>query len=122
MKITDTKIDKELKAPPEGNHIEWDDKIPGFGVRITAKGVISFVLSYRFKGKKHRDTIARYDKQAVNDDHYMNAEDARSKALDLQKGIRNGIDPMDPEPETKSTKPGETTFSGLAAQYLEHAE
>jgi integrase len=122
MKITDTKIETELKVPPSGNHIEWDDKIPGFGVRITSNGVIAFVLSYRIKNRKRRYTIARYEKQAVNDDHYMNAEDARSKALELQKAIRNGIDPMDPEPEPVQAKPGETTFAELARLYLEHAE
>jgi integrase len=123
MKITDAKIDKELKAPPEGNHVEWDDKIPGFGVRITSNGVIAFVLSYRNKeGDKRRYTIARYDKQAANDDHYMNADDARAKALELQGRIRKGIDPMDPEPEPPQAKPGETTFAELAVQYLEHAE
>src|SRR5262249_15114388 len=33
---------------------------PGLGVRVTAAGIRSFVLSYRHKGKEHRITIGRY--------------------------------------------------------------
>ena len=37
---------KHLKPPASGQHIEWDDKIPGFGVRINAGGSVAFVLNY----------------------------------------------------------------------------
>ena len=45
------KVIKQLKAPKQGNAITWDDEIRGFGVRITAAGVVSFVLDYRIFGR-----------------------------------------------------------------------
>lgn len=48
---------KKLKSPEQGNRIKWDGEIPGFGVRVTAAGVVSFVLDYRFKGTQRRYTI-----------------------------------------------------------------
>jgi hypothetical protein len=41
---------KRMKAPEENSRIEWDAEIPGFGVRITAAGVTSFILDYRIFG------------------------------------------------------------------------
>jgi len=38
---------KRMKVPEENSRIEWDAEIPGFGVRITAAGVTSFILDYR---------------------------------------------------------------------------
>ncbi len=126
-KITDATIKTLKKDKPEsGNLVKWDSEVKGFGVRITAKGVISFVLSYRNKeGNKRRYTIGRFDEPYVDKDRAidrLSIQQARDIAFDLKKGIRNGIDPLDPEPEKKAAKPGETTFSELAAQYLEHAE
>ena len=46
MEITQRLV-KSLKAPGQGNVIHYDGEIPGFGVRITAAGAISFVLNYR---------------------------------------------------------------------------
>jgi len=34
---------KRMRAPEENSRIEWDAEIPGFGVRITAAGVTSFI-------------------------------------------------------------------------------
>ena len=64
MAITEKAI-KTLKAPQSGNDVLWDGEIPGFGVRITAAGVKSFVLSYRRNGRKHRYTIGRVSEWSI---------------------------------------------------------
>ena len=53
--------------PDRGQRIVWDDKIPGFGVRITAAGTIAFILNYTSgdkssngKKKRKRVKIGRY--------------------------------------------------------------
>ena len=57
---------KRMKAPEENSRIEWDAEIPGFGVRITAAGVTSFILDYRIFGRQRRYTIGRYPEDDVN--------------------------------------------------------
>ena len=42
---------RKLEAPEAGNRIEWDEKLSGFGVRITAAGVTSFILDYYVAGQ-----------------------------------------------------------------------
>ena len=37
---------KGLPAPERGNRIAYDDGVAGFGLRVTAAGVKSFVLNY----------------------------------------------------------------------------
>ena len=45
---------KRMKPPEENHYIEWDSEIPGFGARITAAGVVSFILDYRIYGLQGR--------------------------------------------------------------------
>ena len=56
MKLTDISI-RALKAPEIGYQIYNDDTVTGFGVRITASGVKSYVLTHGVR--RQRDTIGR---------------------------------------------------------------
>lgn len=64
-KIID-KLVKELEAPAKGNKVVFDegfqDRVRGFGIRITAAGARAFVLRYIFKGdgKEYRYTIGPF--------------------------------------------------------------
>jgi Arm domain-containing DNA-binding protein len=98
---------KRMKAPESGNYIEWDSEIPGFGARITAAGVVCFILDYRIFGRQRRYTIGRYPE--------LTATAARIEAGDLRAKIRAGQDPM--EERHRSRK--EPTFDDLAFEYLE---
>ena len=46
-------------------HIEWDEALPGFGVRINPKGKV-WVVQYRAGGKSRRETIGRVDAIPLN--------------------------------------------------------
>jgi integrase len=104
------RVVKNLTPPATGNLIKWDGEIPGFGVRITAAGVVAFVLSYRSHGTKRRYTVGRYPE--------LSATAARSRALKLRASLLDGKDPL----EQKRQSDSEPTFAALAEKYLEHAE
>ncbi len=105
-KITERFV-KKLKAPERGHYIEYDDLVPGFGVRITANDVVSFVLNYRMNGRERRYTIGRYPEES--------ALSARNKSLQLRRGISEGTDPLD----EKERQRGEPLVADLANDYLE---
>ncbi len=97
----------KLTAPEQGNRIEWDAEIPGFGVRITRAGVVAFVLDYRIHGRKRRYTIGRHPE--------LTATAARERALQLRGRILDGHDPLEEREQDRS----EPTLGELATQYLE---
>jgi integrase len=106
-KISD-KVVKTLTAPKQGNRIVYDSQLPGFGVRITAGGVVSFVLNYHIHSRERRFTLGRYPEWSV--------VAARNCALELRRKINEGIDPLE-ERETDRTQP---TMNDLCTDYLEH--
>jgi Arm DNA-binding domain len=63
MRLTDAYIRTREKKPPNNGEIIWDEKkgtTPGFGIRVTAGGTVSFVLDYRNKsGRCRRITIGK---------------------------------------------------------------
>ena len=104
-KLTERTI-KGLKVPARGNRIHYDKEIPGFGVRITSNGAISFVLNYRIHGRERRYTIGRYPE--------WSASASRDKALELRKQIQDGGDPL----ASRANERAAPTVSDLAEDYL----
>src|SRR5439155_17435020 len=83
VEITQAAI-KKLTEPSQGNRILYDKEIPGFGVRVTSNGVVSFVLNYRVNGRERRYTIGRFPE--------LSAKAARAEAIELRGQIREGKD------------------------------
>ncbi len=78
MKLTDVTI-RALPLQPTGNAKHWDDNLPGFGVRCTAKSK-SFIVMY---GKDRRlKTIGRYPQISLRE---ARAEAKRILALKPSK-------------------------------------
>ncbi len=102
------KIVKNLAPPKHGNRILYDSQIPGFGVRITAAGAISFILNYHIHGRERRFTIGKHPEWSVLA--------ARNRALELRRKVNEGVDPLE-EREQDRTQP---TMNVLCAEYLEH--
>ncbi|MNR66282.1 hypothetical protein D3C85_1896930 [compost metagenome] len=50
VKLTKAYID-EVKPPEKGFAMHWDDKVAGYGLRVTAGGVRSFIAQGRVRGK-----------------------------------------------------------------------
>lgn len=83
-KLTKTFVDK-VEPPASGYQIHWDDKLPGYGLRVTANGVRSFVAQGRVNGKAVITTIGRYG--------LFTEDAARKKAQKVLQDMREGIDP-----------------------------
>ncbi|MEO5938440.1 MAG: Arm DNA-binding domain-containing protein, partial [Sphingomonas sp.] len=83
-KLTKTFVDK-VQSPASGYAIHWDDKVPGYGLRITASGVRSFVAQGRVFGKAVIVTIGRYG--------LYTEDQARGRARSILQQMRDGIDP-----------------------------
>lgn len=83
-KLTKTFIDK-VEPPASDYQIHWDDKLPGYGLRVTANGVRSFVAQGRVNGKAIITTIGRYG--------LFTEDAARKKAQKVLQDMREGIDP-----------------------------
>ena len=108
-RITD-KLVRELELPAKGNRIVYDDRVSGFGIRITSGGSRSFVLNYRnSEGVERRLTIGPYGRNE------WSVEAARKRAGDLKKNISNGGDPLAEKVEAR----GAASVAGLCDRYID---
>jgi integrase len=84
--LTDRTI-RTLPVPATGAVITYDASLPGFGIRVTAKGIRAFVLNYVVNGRERRMTIGRFPT--------WSATAAREEARALRRKIEAKIDPLD---------------------------
>jgi integrase len=84
--LTDRSI-RALHTPTAGAVITYDADLPGFGIRVTAKGVRSFVLNYVVHGHERRITIGRFP--------IWSTTAAREEARALRRRVDARVDPLD---------------------------
>lgn len=85
VRLTKTLVDK-LPSPASGQHFFRDADLKGFGIRITANGVKSFIIEKRINGRVRRQTIGRFGELTV--------EQARIHARQELGKIALGMDPI----------------------------
>ncbi|HEV2551130.1 MAG TPA: tyrosine-type recombinase/integrase [Stellaceae bacterium] len=106
-----------LKPPAKGEpeRLVWDERLKGFGVRVTAQGIKSYVIQYRIGGRgarTRRFTIGRHGSP-------FTAETARDRAEKLLRQARDGIDPAN----LRHALNDMPTVKEVSERYLaEHAE
>lgn len=90
----------------------WDDRLPGFGVRVAQSGRKSFIVRYSAAdGRKRRLTLGAYP--------MLSLADARDKAREALAAVARGEDPQG----KKKAERQAPTFGELAKVYLErHAK
>ena len=76
---------KGLTSGPSGRTDYFDTDVTGFGLRITARGVKSWVYLYRTNGRPRRFTLGRYPD--------LSLADARAKAKTARNDVAQGGDP-----------------------------
>jgi integrase len=114
-RLTDRSI-RALPVPPAGAVITYDADVPGFGIRVTARDVRSFVLNYVVHGRERRLTIGRFP--------IWSATAAREAARALRRKVDAGIDPLNEQAlEQRAAEAARTapTIKDLFDRYvLEH--
>lgn len=97
----------ETLNPRAEEYCVWDTEVVGLGVRVRPTGAKSFVLMYRRGGKQRKHTMGKLDVG-------YGVKEARERAKDLLRGLRDGIDPQDAKVEERTA----LTVAELADLYL----
>ncbi|WP_254695954.1 tyrosine-type recombinase/integrase [Palleronia sp. THAF1] len=88
----------------------YDEKLRGFGVRVTAKSVRSFNLNFRIAGRERRITIGKYPAWSV--------AAARRQAESYRREIDRGEDPLAERDAARSAPTVKDLFARYAAEHL----
>ena len=116
QKLTQSAVTKLVKEeiPASGSTIIWDSRVGGFGLRLTAGGVASFVLNYRNgEGRERRYTVGRWPE--------WTADAAYSQAVGLKQDIKRGADPLEKKKADEVVNAHkEKTLADVAKEFLEN--
>lgn len=86
----------------------WDERIAGFGVRVSRAGTKTFMLLYRHRGRSRRLTLGRYP--------VLSLADARDKAIDALRQVNSGTDPR---LEAEKISDASYQFDAVVNDYVE---
>jgi integrase len=112
MKLT-VKNTAGLKLPPgKTDHIEFDNGIPGFGLRLRDGGSKTWIYQYSLGTKQRRLVIGKATA--------LTPDKARELAADLHAKVRLGADPAAERAMNKAQ--AANSFGELARRYLEFQE
>lgn len=106
MRLNKTTVES-CDPPPKGYSTIWDEALPGFGLRVTAKGVRSYIVQARVKGKTRRVTLGRHG--------VLTAEEARKRARKTLGRMSDGIDPV---AEKRRERAASVTLREVTDDYL----
>jgi integrase len=110
VKLT-TKSTARLTLPPgKADHIEWDDDVAGFGLRLREGGGRTYIFQYKIGPQQRR--IALGATSAID------AGRARETAKNLYARVRLGQDPAADKADAR-IKAAET-FEAISRRFLDH--
>lgn len=96
-----------LPSPEKGSRFFWDDKTPGFALRVTAGGAKTFYVVKKVEGRTEQHRIGPFP--------VLTVEQARRKAAEFAGRVAIGENPAAERREVRATK----TFAELFEWYLE---
>jgi integrase len=105
--LTDRSIKSLPPASPGERKIVWDALVPGLGIRVTDRGVKTFVLVTRYPGSPNPSPRSLGVYGAIS------LEAARAKAREWLRLIADGIDPTE-----HLIRKREQTFQAISEQYF----
>jgi len=86
MRLTKRAVEG-LAPERDGDRLAWDDALPGFGVRVKASGVRSYIVQYRIGGRSRRLTLGQHGR--------ITLEQARRLAREAFGRVAAGRDPAE---------------------------
>jgi integrase len=108
-RLTDRSI--ETQRPKAVRYELWDQARKGFGVRVTPRGVKSFVWVYHFDGRPRRLTFGTYPR--------LSLVDAGVKLAQAKNLLAKGIDPGSRAVAERDAERHAETVEELVASYLD---
>jgi integrase len=108
MKLTTANIRTIAPVPPKTDIIEFDDAVPGFGVRARQGGSKVYVVQYTIGEKTRRMSLGKVELQGV--------DKARETAKDILARVRLGQDPAGEKQRDRKTST--ETFKAVALRFL----
>jgi integrase len=107
-KITKRVVEATPLPPPgQNDKFLWDTEVKGFGLRVKPSGTKSYVLKYPIGSRTRRLTIGKHGP-------LWTTEEARRRALDLLRCVREGRDPAAEKSEAREG----LTVTALADLYI----
>ncbi len=112
--LTDRALRAMKPASSGTRKMLWDAAVPSFGVRVTDKGKLTFIVMRRLRGKLARRMIGQYP--------IMPLAKAREAALEALRDIERGIDPKDKkEDEARADAHRRAnSFASVAEEFIAH--
>ncbi|MGA8756872.1 MAG: tyrosine-type recombinase/integrase [Stellaceae bacterium] len=101
----------EALRPKADRYEVWDEARRGFGVRVTPRGVKSFVWLYHFEGRSRRLTLGTHPS--------LSLAEAGVKLAEAQSQLTKGIDPGSRVVAKRRAERNAETVAELVASYLD---
>ena len=107
VKLTKDAVNALTLPPGKTDHFEWDDALPGFGVRLRGQAK-TFVVQYRVGAQQRRESLG--------DVRRITLEDARKIARQRFAQAELGVDPAAERAKARATT---LTLGVVSSRYLE---
>lgn len=104
-----TNVEGADLVPDKGTALYWDDKLPGFGLRVSAGGVRAYIAQARVNGKSRRVTIGKHG--------VFTPAQARKEARGLLGEMSKGNDPVE---QRQRRKAAALTLREVSEDYCEN--
>ena len=112
LRITKRAVD--AARPKAADSYLWDDELSGFGLKVTPAGAKTYLIQYRFGGRKGRTRRVTVGRHGV-----LTPDQARARAKTLLGEVAAGRDPADLRAKAK----GSLTFAAAVKEFLgQHAD
>lgn len=111
-KLTETSVLKLKLQPGQADEFFFDEKIPGFGVRIRDGGSRKYLFQYRYGGKSRRLIFGEVGS--------LDFGEAQKRARRARVALDDGKDPAFEKAANKAA--GKVTFGSIADDYMKFLE
>ncbi|MEX0315149.1 MAG: integrase arm-type DNA-binding domain-containing protein [Allomuricauda sp.] len=104
---------KEIKNVTK-NTILWFEGLRGFGLRVTPKGIKSWIVQYQSNERSRKITIGHYPK--------MSLSGARELYVDMNLNIEFGADPVEEKRQRIQRQKEDIKLNQLLDLYIDHSK